>query len=244
MINAFTQMIREAERGVFFGGAGVSTESDIPDFRSADGLYSKMRGRYASPEEILSFSFFANHTAEFFTFYRNEILAPHARPNRAHETLARMEQDGRLRAVITQNIDGLHTKAGSKTVYEVHGSTYRNYCMDCTKRYDMEFIINAPDPVPVCTRCGGVVRPDVTLYEEALPAEVLEQSVKAVKEADLFIVGGTSLVVFPAAGLLRHFSGKNLVIINREPTQFDNRASLIFRESIGEVLSSAWPEQA
>ncbi|MFZ5974510.1 MAG: NAD-dependent protein deacylase [Bacillota bacterium] len=243
MISTLTEMIQDAKRGVFFGGAGVSTESNIPDFRSADGLYSKMRGRYASPEEILSFTFFANHTAEFFEFYKKEILAPYAQPNRAHYALARMEQDGKLKAVITQNIDGLHTKAGSRIVYEVHGSTYRNYCMDCTKQYDMDFIINSPDPVPVCTRCGGVVRPDVTLYEEALPADVLEQSAKAVREADLFIVGGTSLVVYPAAGLLRYFTGKNLVIINREPTQFDNRAALIFRESIGEVLNSAWPEK-
>lgn len=243
MISTFTQMIREAKSGVFFGGAGVSTESDIPDFRSADGLYSKLRGRYASPEEILSFSFFVSRTAEFFAFYRKEILAPQARPNRAHLALARMARDGKLNAVITQNIDGLHTKAGSKTVYEVHGSTHRNYCMDCMKQYDMDFIIDAPDPVPVCTRCGGVVRPDVTLYEEALAADVLEQSVRAVKEADLFIVGGTSLVVYPAAGLLRYYSGKNLVIINKEPTQFDNRASLIFRESIGEVLEAAWPEK-
>jgi NAD-dependent deacetylase len=202
-----------------------------------------LRGRFASPEEILSFSFFASHTAEFFEFYRKEILAPLAKPNRAHYALARMEQDGKLKAVITQNIDGLHAKAGSRTVCEVHGSTYRNYCMDCKKQYGMDFIIDSPDTVPVCTRCGGVVRPDVTLYEESLPADVLEQSIRAVREADLFIVGGTSLVVYPAAGLLRYFSGENLVIINKEPTQFDNRAALVFRESIGEVLEAAWPER-
>lgn len=242
-IDTLREMIEGSRNGVFFGGAGVSTESDIPDFRSADGLYSKLRGRYARPEEILSYSFFVNYTEEFYEFYRNHILAPGAKPNRAHYALARMERDGKLKAVITQNIDGLHTKAGSKTVFEVHGSTYRNYCMDCLKQYDIDFIVNSKESVPKCTRCGGIVRPDVTLYEEALPADVLEQSVQAVRHADLFIVGGTSLVVYPAAGLIRYYRGKNLVLINREPTPYDDAASLIFRESIGGVLDAAWPEK-
>jgi NAD-dependent deacetylase len=236
-------MIREAKRGAFFGGAGVSTESDIPDFRSADGLYSRMRDRYASPEEVLSYSFFISHTAEFYEFYRKEILAPEARPNRAHLALARMERDEKLRAVVTQNIDGLHTEAGSRTVYEVHGSTQRNYCMECREKYGLDFILNAAGPVPLCTRCGGIIRPDVTLYGEALPPAALALSVRAVQEADLFIVGGTSLVVYPAAGLLEYYRGNDLVIINREPTPFDGRASLLFRESIGEVLDAAWPEK-
>ncbi|MFZ5974509.1 MAG: NAD-dependent protein deacylase [Bacillota bacterium] len=244
MIKALTQMIQEARHGVFLGGAGVSTESDIPDFRSEGGLYSKLRERYEKPEDFLSYSFFIENITEFYDIFRNQIMLPRLEPNRAHYALARMERDGKLKAVITQNTDGLHMKAGSRTVYELHGSSHRNPCMVCGKVYDREFVKYAPGPVPVCTRCGGVVRPGVTLFGEALPAGVLEKSVKAVKEADLFIVGGTSLVVYPAAGLIRRFSGRNLVIINREPTQFDDRASLVFRESIGEVLSSAWPDKS
>ena len=244
MINTFTQMIREAKNGVFFGGAGVSTESDIPDFRSAGGLYSKLRERYEKPEEVLSYSFFINNTAEFYEIFRTEIMAPRLIPNRAHDALARMERDGVLKAVITQNTDGLHTKAGSRCVCELHGSSHRNPCMVCGKLHDRDFIVNAPGLVPACTRCGGVVRTGVILFGEALPDGVLDQSIRAVREADLFIVGGTSLKVHPAAGLLRHFSGENLVIINREPTQFDNRAALVFRESIGEVLEAAWPDKS
>ena len=244
MINTFTQMIRGAKRAVFFGGAGVSTESDIPDFRSAEGLYSRLSDRYVSPEELLSRSFFISHPAEFYKFYKEQLLAPNAGPNRAHYALARMERDGKLAAVITQNIDGLHQEAGSGTVYEVHGSTRRNYCMKCREEYGLDFVLQAPGPVPLCEKCGGIVRPDVTLYEEALPEAALALSARAVQEADLFIVGGTSLVVYPAAGLLEYYSGENLVIINREPTPYDGRASLIFRESIGAVLEGAWPEKA
>jgi NAD-dependent deacetylase len=242
MTERLHDMIEAASRGVFFGGAGVSTESDIPDFRSANGLYARKHGRY-SPEEMLSHTFFVRHPEEFFEYYRTDILAPWARPNRAHYALARMERDGKLKAVITQNIDGLHTMAGSKTVYEVHGSVHRNYCMDCREEYDLDYVTGYECTVPRCAECGGIVRPDVVLYEESLPMEVLELSMRAVAQADLFIVGGTSLMVYPAAGLVQYFRGKNLVIINRDPTPFDAQASLVIRDSIGAVLDAAWPER-
>ena len=181
------------------------------------------------------------HTAEFYEFYRTDVLAPEAKPNRAHYALARMEQDQKLKAVITQNIDGLHTLAGSRNVLEIHGSVHRNYCMNCNREYELSYVVDYPGPVPLCEKCKGVVRPDVVLYEEALPEAVLEASVRAVAEADLFIVGGTSLVVYPAAGLLHYFRGKNLVMINRDITPQDSRATLVFRENIGEVLDAAWP---
>lgn len=244
MISSLRKMIQECDYGVFFGGAGVSTESDIPDFRSAGGLYSKLKDRYENPEEFLSYSFFLNRTAEFYSIFRKEIMAPCLEPNRAHFALARMEHDGRLKAVITQNTDGLHTKAGNRTVYELHGSSRRNPCMVCGKMYDRDFILHAPTLIPICARCGGIVRPGITFFGEAVPADALEKSTEAVKKADLFIVGGTSLVVHPAAGLIRHFNGKNLVIVNRDPTKYDAAASLIFRESIGRVLDAAWPEKA
>ena len=190
---------------------------------------------------MLSHSFFMRHTAEFYEFYRTDVLAPEAKPNRAHYALARMEQDQKLKAVITQNIDGLHTLAGSRNVLEIHGSVHRNYCMNCNREYELSYVVDYPGPVPLCEKCKGVVRPDVVLYEEALPEAVLEASVRAVAEADLFIVGGTSLVVYPAAGLLHYFRGKNLVMINRDITPQDSRATLVFRENIGEVLDAAWP---
>jgi NAD-dependent deacetylase len=241
MIGALNRMIREAGKTVFFGGAGVSTESDIPDFRSSAGLYTRLGERYANPKEIFSHAFFVNHTAEFYRILRGEVMAPRPLPNRAHHALARMERDGVLHSVITQNTDGLHQKAGSVRVCELHGSSHRNPCTACGEVYDRDFILNAPGPVPLCARCGGVVRLGVVLFGEALLKDVLEQSIEAVEAADLFIVGGTSLRVQPAAGLLRRFSGKSLVIINREPTQYDDRADLVFRESIGGVLQAAWP---
>lgn len=218
---------------VFFGGAGVSTESGIPDFRSADGLYHQ---QYAyPPETIISHRFFLMHTEEFFRFYRAKMLFPDARPNACHLALARMEEAGKLKAVITQNIDGLHQKAGSKKVAELHGSVWRNTCMKCGKKHTMYEII-AAEGIPRCD-CGGVIKLDVVLYEENLDEDVLEVSVRAISSAEMLIVGGTSLAVYPAAGLLRYFRGKHLIVVNRTPTPADGAAELVLSRPIGEVFS-------
>ena len=233
-IETLKTWIAESSRIVFFGGAGVSTESGIPDFRSEDGLYHQ-KFDYP-PEEILSHSFFYHHTEEFYRFYREKMLLPDGiQPNAAHKKLAQLEQDGKLSAIVTQNIDGLHQLAGSKRVYELHGSIHRNHCTKCGKFYPMEFIRNSAG-VPRC-ECGGVIKPDVVLYEESLDEACLEGAVRAISQADLLIVGGTSLTVYPAAGLLRYYGGKRLVLINRDETPYDGYAGLIFRDKIGEVLS-------
>lgn len=224
--------IDESRHIVFFGGAGVSTESGIPDFRSADGLYHQTY--HYPPEEIISHHFFLQNTAEFYRFYRDKMIAPAARPNAAHLKLAEMEQKGKLDAVITQNIDGLHQTAGSHKVLELHGSVLRNFCMKCGKFYGVEAITEAED-VPRCD-CGGIIKPDVVLYEEGLDNTILEESVRCIEQADLLIVGGTSLVVYPAAGLLQYFRGSRLALLNRDATAYDNRAGLILREPIGTVL--------
>lgn len=225
--------LRESGNIVFFGGAGVSTESGIPDFRSVDGLYHQQY-RYP-PETILSHTFFMRNPEEFFEFYRNKMLCLKAEPNRAHLRLAELEKEGRLKAVITQNIDGLHQKAGSQTVYELHGSIHRNYCMRCGKFYSAEWIAQACG-VPRCS-CGGIVKPDVVLYEEGLSEETLLASVNAIRRADLLIVGGTSLSVYPAAGLIDYFQGRRLVLINKSPTPRDAAADLLVQGSIGEALA-------
>ncbi len=218
---------------VFFGGAGVSTESGIPDFRSTDGLYNT---EYAyPPEQMVSHTFFYHKTEEFFHFYKNKMLFPSAQPNACHKGLAKLEEKGLLRAVVTQNIDGLHQKAGSKTVYELHGSVWRNYCTKCRKKYTMSEI-TAFKGVPKCD-CGGLIKPDVVLYEEPLDDKVTLAAVRAIANANTLIVGGTSLVVYPAAGLLRYFNGKHLVVINRTPTYADESAELLFTENIGEVFA-------
>jgi len=227
------ELVDKSRRIVFFGGAGVSTESGIPDFRSAGGLYG-MKYKYP-PETMLSHSFFVTHPEEFFDFYRSRILYPDARPNKAHIKLAEMERAGRLTAVVTQNIDGLHQMAGSQNVLELHGSVHRNYCMKCRAKYDLEFILNSTG-VPRC-QCGGMVRPDVVLYEEALDGDVMYRAVAAISNADLVIVGGTSLVVYPAAGLLSDYDGA-LVLINKSATPYDNKARLVIREPIGETLGA------
>ena len=227
------QMIDESKRIVFFGGAGVSTESGIPDFRSQDGLYNQKYDY--PPETIISHTFFMKKPEEFYRFYRDKLLIDGVEPNIAHKKLAELEKAGKLLAVVTQNIDGLHQKAGSKTVYELHGSVLRNYCMKCHKFYDADFIKNSV-PLPVC-ECGGRVKPDVVLYEEGLDNEILESSIRAISEADMLIIAGTSLVVYPAAGLVRYFNGKHLVIINRDATPMDNSAELVINDKIGEVLS-------
>ena len=227
------RIIDESRRIVFFGGAGVSTESGSPDFRSVDGLYNQ---RYAyPPEEILSHSFFYRQSEEFFRFYREKMLPLEALPNAAHLKLAELEQAGKLTAVITQNIDGLHQKAGSRNVLELHGSVWRNYCQACGKFFGPEFIRNSED-VPLCT-CGGRIKPDVVLYEEGLDEDVLAQSIHHLRLADTLIVAGTSLTVYPAAGLIRYFKGRHLVLINRDATPMDGLATLIIRENVGQVLS-------
>lgn len=217
---------------VFFGGAGVSTESGIPDFRSTNGLYNE---EYAyPPEQIVSHSFFMQNTEEFYRFYKNKMLFPTAEPNACHKTLARLEEEGLLRAVITQNIDGLHQKAGSKKVFELHGSVWRNSCMQCGKSHTMYEVMEG-DGVPYCA-CGGVIKPDVVLYEEMLDDEVVIGAINAIADAKTLIVGGTSLIVYPAAGLLQYFHGKHLIVINRTPTSADGQAELVFTEDIGQVF--------
>ena len=232
-IGRLRKLVAESENIVFFGGAGVSTESGIPDFRSQDGLY---RQQYDyPPETIISHGFFLSHTAEFFRFYKAKMLFPDAAPNPCHLALARLEEEGKLKAVITQNIDGLHGKAGNKNVLELHGSVWRNFCMKCGKAHTMYEIIGA-EGIPRCD-CGGVIKPDVVLYEENLDEGILHASVKAISEADLFIVGGTSLAVYPAAGLLQFFRGEHLVVINKTPTPADRSAELVLSLPIGEVFS-------
>ena len=223
---------------VFFGGAGVSTESGIPDFRSVDGLYNQQY-KYP-PETILSHTFFLSETEEFYRFYRAKMLALDAKPNAAHLKLAEWEREGKCHAVVTQNIDGLHQAAGSKVVYELHGSTLRNYCTRCGKFYPVSFIEEAGgkgDGVPRCTDCGGIVKPDVVLYEEGLDEATIEGAVSAIRRADMLIVGGTSLAVYPAAGLIRYFRGDDLVVINKQPTPADGMATLLVNKPIGQALS-------
>ena len=230
-IAALQEMIDKSRRIVFFGGAGVSTESGIPDFRSVDGLYHQ---KYAyPPETILSHTFYEKHPEEFFRFYRDKLLKLDAEPNAAHKKLAELERAGKLTAVVTQNIDGLHQKAGSRTVYELHGSVLRNYCEKCGKFYDAEFMLHS-EGVPRCT-CGGRIKPDVVLYEEGLDMDTVHGAVNAISEADMLIVGGTSLVVYPAAGLIQYYEGSRLVVINK--TDLSAMADLTILGAIGEVLS-------
>ena len=231
-IETLKTWIEASDNIVFFGGAGVSTESGIPDFRSTDGLYHQ-KFEYP-PETILSHTFFYQHTEYFYRFYREKMLPLEAEPNAAHRALAVLERAGKLRAIVTQNIDGLHQKAGSKNVYELHGSIWRNYCTKCGKSYSAEFIRNSGG-VPHCA-CGGLIKPDVVLYEEGLDEKTIKGAVRAIAEADVLIVGGTSLTVYPAAGLIRYYGGNRLVLINRDETPYDGYANLIFREPIGQVL--------
>lgn len=231
-IETLKTWIEASDNIVFFGGAGVSTESGIPDFRSTDGLYHQ-KFEYP-PETILSHTFFYQHTEYFYRFYREKMLPLEAEPNAAHRALAALERAGKLRAIVTQNIDGLHQKAGSKNVYELHGSIWRNYCTKCGKSYSAEFIRDSGG-VPHCA-CGGLIKPDVVLYEEGLDEKTIRGAVRAIAEADVLIVGGTSLTVYPAAGLIRYYGGDRLVLINRDETPYDGYANLIFREPIGQVF--------
>lgn len=232
-VQVLQQLIDQSRRIVFFGGAGVSTESGIPDFRSVDGLYHQKYDY--PPETMLSHDFFVRHPEEFFRFYRDKMLPLQAKPNPAHQKLAELEQAGKLIAVITQNIDGLHQKAGSQKVYELHGSVHRNYCTLCGKFYDAGFIRNTQG-IPRCD-CGGIIKPDVVLYGESLDSRVMEGAARAIDQADLLIVGGTSLVVYPAAGFVANYRGEKLVLINRDPTPYDSRADYLFQDSIGELFS-------
>lgn len=229
------QWIMESERIVFFGGAGVSTESGIPDFRSVDGLYNQ-KYKYP-PETILSRTFYCNHLSDFYEFYRDKLLCLDAKPNAAHYALAKLEEKGKLTAVVTQNIDGLHYAAGSKTVYELHGSIHRNYCLRCGAEYDAAYIKGITDGPPPCAKCGGLVKPDVVLYEEGLNQNIVNGAVKAISEADMLIIGGTSLSVYPASGLIDYFKGDKLVLINKAPTPKDEIAGLLIQDSIGKTLS-------
>ncbi len=239
-VEELQKIVDEAKRIVFFGGAGVSTESGIPDFRSVDGLYHQKYDY--PPETILSHTFFMRQPEDFYKFYRDKILMKgtdkRPEPNAAHKKLAELEAKGKLTAVVTQNIDGLHQAAGSRTVYELHGSILRNYCMKCGKAFDLDYMMASEDPVPKCDKCGGTIKPDVVLYEEGLDQMTIQKSIEAISEADVLIIGGTSLVVYPAAGLIDYFRGKKLVLINKGATSRDSSADLVITESIGEVLGA------
>lgn len=226
--------VDESDNIVFFGGAGVSTESGIPDFRSVDGLYHQQYDY--PPETILSHSFYRQKTKEFYRFYRAKMLALDAKPNAAHLKLAQWEQEGKLKAIVTQNIDGLHYAAGSRNVYELHGSVHRNYCQKCGAFYDARYILNSAD-VPLCEKCGGQIKPDVVLYEEGLDQATMQGAVNAIYHADVLIIGGTSLTVYPAAGLIDYYRGHKLVLINKSVTPMDSRADLLIQGSIGEIFS-------
>ncbi|MCI7291518.1 MAG: NAD-dependent protein deacylase [Methanobrevibacter woesei] len=228
------EIIDCSNRIVFFGGAGVSTESGIPDFRSENGVFNSMQKYGKTPEKLVSHSYFINHTEEFYQYYKENLIFNDAKPNKAHIALAKLEEIGKLKAVITQNIDGLHQKAGSKNVLELHGNADRNYCQICNKKYDANYILESEN-IPRC-ECGGIIKPDVVLYEEPLNTGLLNFATSYIESADTLIVGGTSLVVYPAAGLITHFKGENLVLINKSPTDYDSFADLVINEPIGETI--------
>lgn len=230
------EIIKNSSNIVFFGGAGVSTESNIPDFRSEVGLY-KTKDDYSYPPEVmLSHTFFCDNTEDFYDFYKNKMIYKNANPNAAHYALSQLEDMGKLKAVITQNIDGLHQKAGSKNVIELHGSVHRNFCMDCGQFYDLNYILDSKEEIPRCEECGGIVKPDVVLYEEPLDDDAINKAVYYVKNSDVLIVGGTSLVVYPAANLIYYYKGNKLILINKSSTSYDSNASLVINDKIGEVL--------
>ena len=233
-VKLLKQYVEESSSIVFFGGAGVSTESGIPDFRSVDGLYNQQYDY--PPETILSHTFFRRNTEEFYRFYRAKMLALDAKPNAAHKKLAQWEQEGKLKAVVTQNIDGLHQAAGSKMVYELHGSVHRNYCQKCGAFYDARYMLESKG-IPKCEKCGGIIKPDVVLYEEGLDDATMRGAIRAIGHADVLIIGGTSLTVYPAAGLIDYYNGNKLVLINKSVTPMDSRADLLVQGPIGEIFS-------
>ncbi len=234
-INLLQEIIDSSDNIVFFGGAGVSTESGIPDFRSENGIFESLKKYGDTPENLVSHSYYLDHTEEFFNYYKDNLVFDDAKPNPAHIALANLEKTGKLKAVITQNIDGLHQKAGSENVLELHGSIHRNYCQICGKEYGLNHILES-DGIPRC-ECGGIIKPDVVLYEEPLNSAIMSFSIDCISQADTLIIGGTSLVVYPAAGLINYFKGKNLVLINKSETPYDNHASLVINDAIGEVFS-------
>ena len=233
-LETLKKWIDNSDNIVFFGGAGVSTESGIPDFRSVDGLYNQQYDY--PPETILSHTFFRRNTEEFYRFYRAKMLALDAKPNAAHKKLAQWEQEGKLKAVVTQNIDGLHQAAGSKMVYELHGSVHRNYCQKCGAFYDARYMLESKG-IPKCEKCGGIIKPDVVLYEEGLDDATMRGAIRAISHADVLIIGGTSLTVYPAAGLIDYYNGNKLVLINKSVTPMDSRADLLVQGPIGEIFS-------
>ena len=237
-IEKLSEILKNSNNIVFFGGAGVSCASGIPDFRSSNGLWNEKLKINFTPEQLVSHTFFMKYPEEFFKFYKDKLIYPDAKPNPAHIALAKLEKMGKLKAVVTQNIDGLHQAAGSKVVYELHGSVLRNYCMKCGAFYDEKFILESKG-IPTCNKCGGKVKPDVVLYEEGLDENIITGAVRAIAAADTLIIGGTSLVVYPAAGLIQYFRGNNLVLINKSSTSADNQANLVINDDIAKVLSEA-----
>ncbi|MCI8409263.1 MAG: NAD-dependent protein deacylase [Lachnospiraceae bacterium] len=237
-IKKLAKILKVSDNIVFFGGAGVSTASNIPDFRSSDGLYSKKINKHFTPEQAVSHSFLMQYPEEFFEFYKENLIYEDAKPNDCHIALAKLEEMGKLKAVVTQNIDGLHQMAGSKNVYELHGTIHKNYCIKCKTRYQVDYILKSKG-IPVCQKCGGMVRPEVVLYEEGLDDQVVAGAIAAIGQADTLIIGGTSLIVYPAAGLINYFQGKNLVQINKTKTLADNRADLCINDDIAMVMREA-----
>ena len=235
MYEELKDIIEESQNIVFFGGAGVSTESGIPDFRSESGLYNAVEKYKYSPEQMLSNSFFNKETELFYEYYKENIIHKNAKPNDCHIALAKLEKIGKLKAIVTQNIDSLHQLAGSENVFELHGTVYKNYCTQCKEKFDVDFILDSKK-IPKCNKCQGTVRPDIVLYEEALNDKVIMGAINAIREADTLIVGGTSLVVYPAAGLIEYFKGKNLILINKAETPYDHKANLVINEPIGQVF--------
>lgn len=235
-LEQLTQILKESNNIVFFGGAGVSTESGIPDFRSSTGLFNEKLNMTFTPEQLVSHSFYMRYPEQFFNFYKEKLIYENAKPNAGHLALTKLEEMGKLKAIVTQNIDGLHQAAGSKNVFELHGSIHRNYCTKCNSFYDLDFIIKS-NGVPTCNKCGGTVKPDVVLYEEGLDESVIKGAVNAISKADTLIIGGTSLVVYPAAGLIDYFKGNNLILINKSSTSADKKSNLVINDSIHKVLS-------
>ena len=237
--NSLKDLIANHNNIVFFGGAGVSTESNIPDFRSSTGLFSQKLNKQFTAEQLVSHTFFVRYPEEFFEFYKDKLIYPNAKPNSAHISLAKLEEIGKLKAVITQNIDGLHQMAGSKNVLELHGSVHRNYCTKCGKFFDLESMLNLGGNIPYCDNCGSIVKPDVVLYEEALDSDVITKTISAISNADLLIIGGTSLAVYPAASFIDYYKGDYIALINKANTVYDKSASLVINKPIGEVLYEA-----
>lgn len=238
-IDKLKELIEKSDNIVFFGGAGVSTESNIPDFRSSSGLFSQKLNKNFTPEQLVSHTFFVNYPEEFFKFYKDKLIYQDAKPNNAHKALAKLEEMGKLKAIVTQNIDGLHQMAGSKNVFELHGSVHRNHCTKCHKFFDLDEMLALSENIPHCDKCGGVVKPDVVLYEEGLDNNTVEGAIRAISSADLLIIGGTSLVVYPAASFINYYKGKDMVLINKSSTVYDSYASLVINDSIGKVLKEA-----